>query len=62
MQAAMKPMSCSKLEEKMISPNGYWGEIGMIKEGREWHEKCAYTTVISKPKMFPASTVNLTSL
>ena len=62
MQAAMKPRFCSKLEEKMISQNGYWWEIAMTEEGRGWHGKCAYTTVISKLKMFPASIVNLKNL
>ena len=62
MQAVMKPMSCSKLEGVIISPNRYWWKIEMIKEGSEWHEECAYITVISKAKMFPASRINLTSL
>lgn len=32
-----------------------------MEEGREWQGNCPYTTVISKPKMFPATTVNLTN-
>ncbi len=34
MQAVIRPMSCSKLEEKMISQNGYWWVIGRTKEGQ----------------------------
>ena len=61
MQAVMKPMSCSKLEQKTISKHSYWEEL-KDKGRTRINEKSAYTTVISKLTMFPASTVSLTSL
>ena len=61
MQAVMKPMSCSKLEQKTIGKHNYREEI-KDKERTRINEKSTYTTVISKLTIFPASTVSLTSL